>query len=45
MRVIPECDIGKQFADNQRKDTRDNKTAGQDLTGTAMGKHSLYCAA
>jgi hypothetical protein len=35
----------KQFADNELKDTEDNKAAGQDLTGTAMGRQPLCCAA
>ena len=41
MRVIPECEKGKQFADNQRKDTKDNKGAAQDLTITAMGRQLI----
>jgi cell division protein FtsB len=45
MRVITGCEKGKQFADKQRKDTKDNKTAGQELTSTAMERQSLYCAA
>jgi len=45
MSLIPECEKGKHFADNEGKDTKDNKAAGQDLTSTAVGRHSLQRAA